>query len=47
MLRQRIETVYSALSAVIDVQRSRARSLKGVVCRCSMHVLASTVCVVT
>jgi hypothetical protein len=35
MLRQRIETVFSALSAVFDVQRPRARSLKGMVCRIS------------
>jgi hypothetical protein len=33
MLRQPIATAVSALSAMFDIQRSRARSPKGVVCR--------------
>lgn len=47
MLRQRIETVFSALSAVFDVQHPRAHSLKGMVCRISARVFASTLCFVT
>jgi len=42
MLRQRIETVFSVLSAVFDVQCPRTRSLKDVVCRISTHMLACT-----
>lgn len=44
MLCQRVETVFSVL---FDVERSGARSLKGVVCRISTRVLASALCLVT
>jgi hypothetical protein len=43
-LRQPIETVFSVLSTVFDIQRPRARSLKGVVCRISTRLLAYTLC---
>jgi hypothetical protein len=47
MLRQRIETVFGVLSAVFDVQRPRARSLRGVVWCISTRLLGSTLCCVT
>jgi hypothetical protein len=46
-LRQPIETVFSVLSTVFDIQRPRARSLKGVVCRISTRLLAYTLCFLT
>ena len=46
-VRQRIETVLSTLSTVFDLQRPRARSFQGVVCRISTRILAYTLCALT
>lgn len=46
-VRQQVETVFSTLTTVFDVQRPRARSLKGVVSRISTRMLAYTLCFLT
>lgn len=46
-VRQRVESVFSVLSTVFDIQRPRARSLPGVVCRISTRILAYTLCLLT
>lgn len=46
-MRQGVETVLSVLSTVFDIQRPRARSFQGVVCRISTRILAYTLCIIT
>jgi hypothetical protein len=46
-IRQRVETVFSTLTTVFDLQRPRARSLKGIVSRISTRILAYTLCFLT
>ena len=46
-VRQKVETVLRVLTTVFDLQRPRARSLKGVVCRISTRILEDTLCFLT
>lgn len=46
-VRQGVETCFSRLSTVFDIQRPRARSLKGIVSRVSTRILAYTLCFLT
>jgi hypothetical protein len=46
-VRQRVETTFSILTTVFDIERLAARSLKGVVCRISTRLLAYTLCFLT
>ena len=46
-VRQGVETCFSRLSTVFDIQRPRARSLKGIASRVSTRILAYTLCFLT
>jgi hypothetical protein len=46
-IRRRIETVFSVLTTVFDIERPRSRSLKGLVSRISTRLLAYNLCFLT